>query len=416
MNPAWRLLITCIVLAAAVPACSAPAGSRSDEVMQLVNAMSSSPRVRVLPSGTSLCGRSIPAYIISDFTVDSSSKTRIFICSGQHGNELDPMRSVLALSCRLASGSELDLLKQCVFIVVPMVNPDGVAAATRLSGGNYDLNRGWRNLASLESKYVDGLIKTWRPHLLIDVHEQTTHIPAGGNFIEAPHCLTTEHQEATNFVAARISMHTGLRLATCDALADKQLFHRNYACLGYGAYLLETAMESTYPAKDNLYTSAILELSRIVANDNRLRAALSPSASGFDTSSLQAYLRPNGPASTTATAPFYALLALCTGYTLCLWLIRPSSGGRTTKWSRRFVKCEVDQLVPTHPLTARHTPTPLTVRSWVHRRLRSRYSTKPARQDNRSNASEPLPQGTATFITPRYPRERTGRSSTTQRA
>jgi len=383
----------------ATPAAAGPS-ERYDGVIRLVHALSSSPYVRPLPSGRTYSGQSIPAYVVTDFSVEPSAKTRVMVCSGQHGNEFDPVRSVLSLSCQLASGSDPGLLKRCVFIFVPMVNPTGISASTRENNEGLDLNRDWSSLGAAETQYVDSLVRTWKPNLLIDAHEWTDALPSNGDEIEAPYCLVSDQRSAVHAVTTRVSAACRLAVVDCSAAADKRLFHRNYGCMGYGAFLLETSVGDSYARKNALYESAILTLAKAVSGDPALHAALSPAASRFKPALVLAYLQPKNPAGPdTCARVFYGVMLLAVGYALLLWVANPFARPSRIQWSRRFTRCEVDESVPVRPILARHIPTPITYRSWVNRRLRARYAAaKPESQP------EPQPEPIPTFITPRYPR------------
>ena len=171
--------------------------------------------------------------------------------------------------------------------------------------------------------------------------------------------------------------------------------------MGYGAYLLETSATDSYSKKKRLYISAILTLARSVAGDSSLRATLSPAASKFSFASVQAYLQPKVPVDPQALArAFQGMIILALGYALCLWATKPFTHEKHKQWSRRFVRCEVNESVPTRPLLARRLPTPITSRSWVNRRLRTRYAVPKVDKPK----PKPQPEPVAAFITPRYAR------------
>ena len=400
VRSAHTLILGGLLLALIATPVTAGPGNPYDGVIRLVHALSSSPYVRPLPSGRTYSGQSIPAYVITDFSVEPEAKTRIMVCAGQHGNEFGAVRSVLSLSCRLASGSDPGLLKRCVFILVPMVNPTGIIASTRENNEALDLNRDWSSLGAAETQYVDSLIRTWKPNLLVDAHEWTDALPTNGDEIEAPYCLVADQRSAVHSLAVKISAACGSVAVDCSAAADKSLFHRNYGCMGYGAFLLETAVGDSYARKNALYLSAILTLAKAVSGDPALRAVLSPAASRFKPAPVLAYLQPENPAGPDAYARiFYGIMLLAIGYALLLWVAKPFAPANCLQWSRRFTRCEVDESVPIRPILARHIPTPITSRSWVNRRLRARYAAaKPQPQP------EPQPEPVPTFITPRYPR------------
>lgn len=67
--------------------------------------------------------------------------------------------------------------------VMPMVNPDGAEAATRLNAAGADLNRDHMVLAQPETRALHQLARRIRPHLAADGHEfgmDTTYLSARG--------------------------------------------------------------------------------------------------------------------------------------------------------------------------------------------------------------------------------------------
>ena len=179
------------------------AGNPYDHAMRRVRLLSNSPHVRLIPFGKSHQGRAIPAFVISDFAVTSEKKARVMVCAGQHGDERNPVTSVMSLCGKLASGSRPDLLRRCVFIVVPIVNPDGFAAGKRLNARGLDINRDWKSLQTREARFVDDVIRAWRPHALIDAHEWTGPTLTPGNEIESPPTATKSQSQAMIGLARR---------------------------------------------------------------------------------------------------------------------------------------------------------------------------------------------------------------------
>ena len=352
----------------------AAATSQYDEAMSQIRALSSSPNVRLLPFGRSYAKRAIPAFIISDFSKDPSHKTRVFICAGQHGNEYNAVRSILALCKSLSEGKNAGLLKKCVIVVVPIVNPDGIAARSRLNAQGIDINRDWAMLRTRETQYVHQLIKAWKPQVLIDAHEWTEQSAIPGNGIELAHSSSYAQNEAMAKMAYRVSHSSALSVIPCRISSNRQLFHRRYTSLGYAAYLLETAFKEDYAGKNRSYTSAIVTILNSLPMDTRKSAALSPASQHFQISAVSTYLERLPTRPTPAASAFYIAALLLGSYLLLVWVIKSSGRKDDSKWSRRYKMCNIESDMEPNPLLSRHQPQSLTTKSWANRRLRTRYA------------------------------------------
>lgn len=399
----WRALLFAALYATLVfgtvsEAECASHSERYNSVMRLVRNFSTLPNVRLLPFGKLDSDRCIPAFLITDLSEKSTGKLRILICSGQHGDEFLAVKSILALSCKLASGAQPELLRKCVFVVIPMVNPDGVAANTRWNAERDDINRGWINPFTTESVEVANLIDAWRPQLMIDAHEQTTVIPGGGTLIEAPHCLIPDQAHAVRNLASEVSEGLGIRLVNVSPASDKSLFHRNYACIGYGAYLIETDVNASPQEKERVYASVIIAMARKLVSNPGLSAVISPTSQKFHVSSVSAYLTPLPEPQRTIAGVTYVFGAMIAGYAICLWVLKPFSQKPQMRRSHRFVLCDLDDALELDALCARR-PTPITARSLTRRRLRAHYDaqTKPE-----PDQAQQEPQQPAIFIKPKY--------------
>ncbi|MCL5103068.1 MAG: hypothetical protein M1133_02985 [Armatimonadetes bacterium] len=363
-----------ILLCASAASC-AESVNRYDQVMRQVRLLSNSPNVRLLPFGKSAGGRCIPAFVISDFAANPDEKARILVCAGQHGSEYAAVKSIMSLSVRLASDVYPGILSECVFVVVPMVNPDGVAAERRLNLGGTDINRDWGIFSTPEARHVDTIIRAWKPHLLIDAHEWTEPTRIPGNEIEVAMGTSAAQESALKFLALQARREVGVTLTRSHSYSNPGLFHRKYTCQGYAAYLIETAFGEDYPAKNRVYSSVILTMARSVAANERCRVELSPASEKFCLSAVKPYLEPLSEDDPTALAStFYGTGLLGLGYSLLLCIMKPFRKLEAGRWSRRFRRCDVEADIETSPLCFRHTPKPITSKSWINRRLRARYA------------------------------------------
>ncbi len=346
-----------------------------DRALRRVRSLSESQHVRLLPFGRSHSGRSIASMVISDFSRDASNKARIVICAGQHGDEYNAVRSVLSFCEEVASGERPDLLSSCAIVVVPVVNPDGTAESHRFNAQGTDINRDWMALDTCEAKYVDGIIRRWKPHVLVDLHEWTDSPPVAGNAIEVPKCPLQSQETAAGDLAVRVARRSGLARIMCSAYSDKRLLHRRYALLGYASYLLETGPGDSYADKDRSYRSALGTIAEAVADSRALSARLSPASRRFDLKAVSAYVAAAAPDSHRSARSAFPLAAMMLGiYCLLVWVMKPLGGKDQAGWSRRFRRCLVEGEVEAHPLVTKHTPHPITLKSWMHRRTRARYA------------------------------------------
>jgi len=397
----WRSrihLFALILTALAIKAHCAPPQNPYDEAMKQVRVLSNYADVRLLPFGKTSTGRMIPAFVISNFSTNNTGKARVLICAGQHGDEYNPVKSILSFSRELADGTLPDLLERCVVIVVPMVNPDGIAAKNRFNADGQDLNRDWIDRITRETQFVNSLIRTWQPQAMIDIHEWTGPSPVPANEIELSRCVTTRQQQAMASLAAGMAAESGLTLIKCTVHSDGRLFHRKYSMQGYAAYLIETAPGETFNTKNRAYVNAIETIANALAAKPAVRGDLSPSSVKFNPELVSAYLEPaqiNMFADPTAEWLGFASLAVIL-YCLVSWIMKPLVKSEES-WSHKFRMCSIDPELAAGINSRRRTPQPITSKSWAHRRLRARYT----REEN-TTTSHKTSQSTSSTLRARY--------------
>jgi hypothetical protein len=71
------------------------------------------------------------------------------------------------------------LLSHFTFCMLPMVNPDGAAAYTRVNANAVDLNRDAQDLSQPESKVLRAVFEDFRPDYCYNLHDQRTIFGAG---------------------------------------------------------------------------------------------------------------------------------------------------------------------------------------------------------------------------------------------
>jgi hypothetical protein len=261
-----------------------------DEAMVRIRAFSGSPYVRLLPFGRSFEGRNVPAYLISDFANGSPKKIRILVLAGQHGDEHNPIWSTISISAKLASGIHRDLLKRCLFLFIPIANPDGFIRHSRQNAQGVDLNRDWKSLRSPETRYVDGLIRIWKPHLLLDLHEWTANGLVNGNEIEVPNAESLVRRQHAKTFAQKVASRSGLAVVQSHAKGNSTLFHRHYSAEGFAAFLIETSPYTDPSHKRKLYGDVVTTAAATACGLGAI-SLMSPSSNAFSISAVSAYLR-----------------------------------------------------------------------------------------------------------------------------
>ncbi|ALJ04050.1 peptidase M14 [Pseudalgibacter alginicilyticus] len=108
-------------------------------------------------------------------------KKRILMWSQMHGNESTTTKAIFDLFNTFSSGnSEINtILKNCTLYIIPILNPDGAKAYTRVNANKVDLNRDAQLRSQPESKVLRSVFETFKPHFCFNLHGQRTIFSAG---------------------------------------------------------------------------------------------------------------------------------------------------------------------------------------------------------------------------------------------
>ena len=125
--------------------------------------------------GNSVLGTSIYGIKIG------SGEKRILMWSQMHGNESTTTKALFDLLNTFLSGdtSVSSILKACTLYIIPMLNPDGAAAYTRINANQVDLNRDAQDVTQPESKVLRSAFNAFKPHFCYNLHGQRTIFSAG---------------------------------------------------------------------------------------------------------------------------------------------------------------------------------------------------------------------------------------------
>ncbi|MDT0690601.1 M14 family zinc carboxypeptidase [Salegentibacter sp. F188] len=110
-------------------------------------------------------------------------KIRILAWSQMHGNESTTTKAVFDLLNAFGRQNDFpvveNILENCQIWVIPMLNPDGARAYTRVNANNVDLNRDSQNLQEVESQILRKQFEKFSPHFCLNLHDQRTIFTAG---------------------------------------------------------------------------------------------------------------------------------------------------------------------------------------------------------------------------------------------
>ncbi len=138
-----------------------------------------------------------------------TGKTKVLLWSQMHGDEATATMALMDIFNFLenkkstANGDQMlaqlrtDLLKECTFYFVPMLNPDGAEAWTRYTALGIDMNRDALALQSPEGRLLKKLVFDLKPDFSFNLHDKGRRYSAGktGNLATISF-LATAYNEA----------------------------------------------------------------------------------------------------------------------------------------------------------------------------------------------------------------------------
>lgn len=122
----------------------------------------------------------IPIYQVSI----GKGKTKVLLWSQMHGNESTGTKAILDLFNLFKNPGEhapaiKDILSKCTLVFIPILNPDGAVAYTRVNAQGIDLNRDAVDLAAPESNILKQVLKEVDPSFCFNIHDQRTIFSVG---------------------------------------------------------------------------------------------------------------------------------------------------------------------------------------------------------------------------------------------
>jgi len=124
----------------------------------------------VIKIGTSVLGKDIKIITLG------TGKKKILMWSQMHGNESTTTKAVLDFINLLNTSDELAtyIKETCTIKIIPILNPDGAAAYTRVNANEIDLNRDAQDRSEPESKVLRSVYNDFKPDYCFNLHDQRT--------------------------------------------------------------------------------------------------------------------------------------------------------------------------------------------------------------------------------------------------
>ncbi|WP_241478953.1 M14 family zinc carboxypeptidase [Psychroserpens jangbogonensis] len=145
----------------------------TESILDLLKNSSIKPFVKVI-------GSSVNNENIYSITIGSGPK-KILMWSQMHGNESTTTKAVFDMINVFTASENVPktILKACTLKIIPILNPDGAKAYTRLNANHIDLNRDAQELSQPESKVLKQIFESFKPDYCFNLHGQRTIFSAG---------------------------------------------------------------------------------------------------------------------------------------------------------------------------------------------------------------------------------------------
>lgn len=184
-------------------------------------------------------GKSVKNESIYSVTLGCGPK-KILFWSQMHGNESTTTKALFDMFNAFRINSDLDfILRSCTIKVIPILNPDGAKAYTRLNANGIDLNRDAQNLSQPESKLLNQLFHEFKPDYCFNLHGQRTIFSAGPHQFPATvsflapsqdeACSITRNRQCAMEVIACLNSYLQIQIPNQIGLYDDAF---NINCVG----------------------------------------------------------------------------------------------------------------------------------------------------------------------------------------
>ena len=149
---------------------------------------------------------------------------KILMWSQMHGNESTTTKALFDLFNTFLSEEKdiQEMLSACTLYIIPILNPDGASAYTRVNANAVDLNRDAQMLTQPESLVLKTAFENFKPHFCYNLHGQRTIFSAGHNNKPATVSFLAPAQDAECTITnnRKIAMEI---IASMNAMLQKEI-------------------------------------------------------------------------------------------------------------------------------------------------------------------------------------------------
>ncbi len=151
-------------------------------------------------------GQSVFEESIHAISIGSGNR-KILMWSQMHGNESTTTKAIFDLFNLFYKSNHhtvKNILSSCTIAIIPILNPDGAKAYTRLNANDVDLNRDAQDLSQPESRVLRAFFNDFKPNFCFNLHGQRTIFSAGSSNLPATisflapaqdeHCTVTDNR------------------------------------------------------------------------------------------------------------------------------------------------------------------------------------------------------------------------------
>lgn len=150
-----------------------------EEIDWTMRIAKASPRVRIVPLGTTPQGRTMNLFVIGHprppaTAAEISNGSAAGANCNVHGNEPSGREGCFMMIRELALSNDpwvLDILSNATVLIVPSFNADGRANNTRGNSAGQDLNRDHARITQPESQMFARFLRDYTPEVMVDGHE-----------------------------------------------------------------------------------------------------------------------------------------------------------------------------------------------------------------------------------------------------
>lgn len=239
--------------------------STIEEEDAIIASVESSPRVEVDVIGQSVQGRPIRLLRCGTPPRPVDIRAGVLVLGANHASELAGREAILQWAVDLTETEDddiLSLMDQWPILLIPTMNPDGVANGTRFNAANVNLNVDTVSTTQPETRAVATVMGQSRPLAVIDTHDSLSEVfsvqPLGPTHPQV-HSLVTDHGEAIKDAIRSRADTQGWANQDFDGSTSHRLMRNSTGLRHSAGVLVESARADTDALRQEVQYASIEE-------------------------------------------------------------------------------------------------------------------------------------------------------------